>query len=57
MSGAVASASVLLRGEGEGVWGALALHMENTLGKADDTFLIISEPCLEVLGLSASVNE
>lgn len=35
----------------------LALDLENTLDRADDTFFIISDPCLEVLGLSASVNK
>lgn len=37
--------------------GTLALDLENTLERADDTFLIISDPCLEVLGLSESVNK
>lgn len=33
------------------------IDLENTLERADDTFLIISDPCLEVLGLSESVNK
>lgn len=57
MLGAVVLVFVLLRGEGEGVWGVLVLYMENILGKVDDIFFIILEFCLEVLGLLAFVNE
>lgn len=37
--------------------GTLSLDLENTLDRTDDTFLIISDPCLEVLGLSVSVSK
>lgn len=57
MLGAVVLVFVLLRGEGEGVWGVLVLYMENILGKVDDIFFIILEFCLEVLGLLVFVNE